>query len=257
MIPLQNRTKHKETILERLNAIPLNTLFAKDVVEGKAGGEIFVDDPEHPSTFYILHPYGMSLLLGESGNDGFNRRFKDYVRNAGRVAWMQAYPDSWHPFLNELFPDAVDARVNFRFNPAAYARNRQPESDDPAIKVIPADATDFQRMKGTVIPSRFWNSPEEFMANGKGYSLHCGDTLASMAFSAYVEPGKLELGIETDGRFQGKGFAYRVCSALIDYCLQNGLEPIWACRFTNTGSYKLAQKLGFEEALRVPFYKIG
>jgi len=80
--------------------------------------------------------------------------------------------------------------------------------------------------------------------------------LVSTAFSAFVHGHLLELGIETLAGFYGRGFAQFTCSALIDYCLENNLEPVWACRLENTGSYKLAQKLGFEVEHLLPYYQL-
>jgi len=66
----------------------------------------------------------------------------------------------------------------------------------------------------------------------------------------------LEIGIETTKGYVRKGFALQSCSALIDYCLENKLEPVWGCKLENVGSFKLAQKLGFEPTFFIPFYKL-
>jgi len=55
--------------------------------------------------------------------------------------------------------------------------------------------------------------------------------LEESAYSAYIHDNYLELGIETVEEYRGKGLAQYVCSALIDYCLQNNFEPVWSCRF--------------------------
>ncbi len=47
------------------------------------------------------------------------------------------------------------------------------------------------------------------------------------------------------------------CSTLIEYCLENSYEPVWACRLENVGSYKLAEKLGFEMYGEVPYYRLS
>lgn len=47
------------------------------------------------------------------------------------------------------------------------------------------------------------------------------------------------------------------CRKLIDYCLERDLIPVWSCRFENTASCKLAQKLGFEPTLMIPFYRLS
>jgi RimJ/RimL family protein N-acetyltransferase len=112
-------------------------------------------------------------------------------------------------------------------------------------------------MRGSVVPLNFWDSAEDFYKVGAGFSLFCDNQLASTAFSSVVLGNQLELGIETLGQYQGKGLAQYTCSALIDYCLDNGYEPVWACRLENTGSYKLALKLGFEPVLNIPYYRLS
>lgn len=34
-------------------------------------------------------------------------------------------------------------------------------------------------------------------------------------------------------------------------------EPIWSCRLENTGSYKLAQKIGFLPTAEIPYYRLS
>ncbi len=45
---LHNIQKHKATILEQLDMVPLNTLFAENVVNQMINGTIFVDNTENP-----------------------------------------------------------------------------------------------------------------------------------------------------------------------------------------------------------------
>jgi hypothetical protein len=53
------------------------------------------------------------------------------------------------------------------------------------------------------------------------------------------------------------GFAEYTCSALIDYCIENNYEPVWACHLENIGSYKLAQKIGFTPSALIPYYRLS
>ena len=102
----------------------------------------------------------------------------------------------------------------------------------------------------------FWTDAENFLKHGAGFSLFYNNELASTAYSAYVHDNFLEIGIETIEAYRGKGLAQFVCSALIDYCLQNNLEPVWSCRLENTASCKLARKLGFEPVSKRSYYRL-
>ncbi|WP_459929838.1 GNAT family N-acetyltransferase [Desulfosporosinus burensis] len=99
-------------------------------------------------------------------------------------------------------------------------------------------------------------SEDQFQNKGIGYSLIYDGEVASTAFSSCRFENQLEIGIETLARYRGKGFALYVCSALINYCLEHGLEPIWACRLENIASYQLAHKLGFLPTLFIPYYRL-
>lgn len=81
------------------------------------------------------------------------------------------------------------------------------------------------------------------------------NNLASTAYSSFIHADQFELGIETIEEYRGKGFAEQACDSIIDYCIANGYEPIWACRLENTGSYKL--KLGFVPSAEIPYYRLS
>jgi len=261
---------------EKIKGITINNLFARSVVEGHVRGKIFVDNTSDPQTFYIVHPYGMSLLAGESGNEGFNERFRSYVTGHGgsyeRYEWMQTFPRDWDAALDDLFGSLIirspgsdgdgdggrielHTRVNFEFRKEKYLHYVKPflSEEDRIVETGPEY---FGKMKGSVIPGRFWDSAEDFAARGMGFTLlHEGD-IASTAYSAFVIDNMLEIGIETVEKFRGRRFAELTCSRLIDHCLENDLIPVWACRRGNTASYNLAVKLGFEPVLEIPFYRL-
>jgi hypothetical protein len=259
-----------------LAEVNINSLFARTVVEHKIKGEIYVDNVENPKTFYIIHPYGMTLLLGESKNEKFNKSFKDYVLSVNKKRsndeWMQAFPDSWHIELEKLFGSdlitsiktthdheqqkvEINTRVNFIFDRNVYISKRKINSSLD-INIVRTNKQILNTINGSVVPEYFWENENDFLENGVGFSLFYKGKLAATAFSSFIQDNKLELGIETITEFRGMGVAEQVCIALIDYCLDNQLEPIWACRLGNVGSYKLAKKLGFEPSIMVPYYRL-
>lgn len=275
MKPLDKENFNKVTVLVR--QVTINNLFARSIVEQKVTGRIFVDDTDNPSTAYFIHPYGMTLLTGDAGNQAFNEWFRNYALNTTGTRttheWMQAWPDNWDRILPALFADRLiksadnityrdkgiielNTRVNFRFNKEKFLASRKPVTDT-AIRIVQTDRSLFRTMQGSVIPASFWDTEDDFFKHGLGYSLLYNEQLAAIAFSSFWFDDQFELGIETVPAFRGKGLAEIVCAALLDYCIQNNLEPIWACRLENTGSYKLALKLGFEVAATIPYYRLS
>ena len=286
MIKLHNNQYNK--VIDPLLPVEINTLFAQAVIKQKVPGSVFIDNELNPKTFYISHPYGMSLLFGDVNNEGFNSELKGYILNSKKqrtkVEWLQAYPEAWNDEISKLcgnsmiestsngsnnaIPDNTDkiikcTRVNFKFDSDFYKKAKdvlleqnKPLFDFRLIDISGTKEDTFLNMQGSVIPRFFWSSPEIFNKVGAGFTLYYNGEPASTAFSAFVEDKKLEIGIETSEKFRGKGFAIFVCCALIDYCLERGLEPVWACRLENTGSYRLAQKLGFVPTLHIPYYRL-
>ncbi|MBN1415740.1 MAG: GNAT family N-acetyltransferase [Bacteroidales bacterium] len=264
-------------LIAPLKKVTFNNLFARSVIEHCVSGKIYVDDNKKPETFYVIHPYGMSLLFGNWNNKDFNDSFRDYALNLNKTRerheWMQAFPHDWNAVLNELFKDCIikssdnienkeygmielNTRINFQFNKDKYLKNRKNKTSTD-YTIFQTDKQVFGEMKGTVVPSHFWDSADDFCKNGVGFSLFYGNKLISTAYSAYIHDHKLELGIETVEEFRGKGFAQSACRALIDFCIENDYEPIWSCRIENTGSYNLALKLGFEPCKEIPYYRLS
>jgi RimJ/RimL family protein N-acetyltransferase len=264
-------------VIGPLKKVTFNNLFARWVAEGHIIGKVYADKVESPETFYVVHPYGMSLLFGNYTNAGFNEKFREYALNnhGGRsnFEWMQAFPGEWDSVLKELFKEhlikssenifqreekiiELNTRINFRFNRRIYDLNRQ-ILNDPECSISKTTGLQFEEMKGSVVPAYFWKNADHFIEKGVGFSLCYKGKLASTAYSAFLLDRKLEIGIETKEEFRGKGFAVHTCSSLIDYCLENGYEPVWACKLENTPSYRLAQNLGFVPVAEIPYYRMG
>jgi hypothetical protein len=259
-----------------LEEVPFNKYFAFSVTEGHVKGTVFVDDAEDPHNAYILHPYGMSLLIGDRKDEDFDRWLFSFILDEGRERrrdeWMQVHPDALTTKIEKALPGKIirssgstdDAprdlvvtygRTNFRFNEEKF-RVYTGSFERTDVQVRRLDVRTAGMVNGTVIPTAFWNSAEEFVRNGIGFSVFEDGVPVSTAFSAFVRDDAWEIGIESAATHRGRGYATMAAIAFIDHCLANGLTPVWSCRTENTGSYKLATKLGFEPTFQLPFYRL-
>lgn len=273
MIPLHSNDYYKVSNL--LLAVPVNNLFARAVVEHHVDGIVMVDDITLPRTVLVLHPYGMSLLFGDTSNENFKKEFKEYALNIDgnrkKVEWLQASPE-WDKVLDELFAGStriisdnkkkeerniieLQTRVNFKFNVEKYQQYIS-SRDTLSIGVVRTSKEIFHDMKGTVIPTFFWKNSDHFMEKSIGFTALKDGKIGSTAYAAFIIDNYLEIGIETIEEFRGNKLAQYACSSLIDYALNNNFEPVWACRLENASSYFLAQKLGFEPTVYRPYYKL-
>jgi RimJ/RimL family protein N-acetyltransferase len=267
--------------LALLDQVKINTLFARAVLEGQTPGDVYADSAQHPHTFYVVHPYGMSLVYGAAGNEAFNRSLYDYVTNRTGdrrfSEWLQGDPaEGWAPLMDSMLAEhnsRLDAegnppgvpdkrridrqtRVNFTFNRKVYQLAKEQWFRHDA-EIVRMTGELFSAQTGAVIPRFFWRDEEHFLTEGAGYTLLREGENASTAFAAYRTADQLEIGIESAAGHRGQHFAFSVCAALIDYCLGHGLEPVWGCRLENEPSYRLAQKLGFQPSLTIPYYRLA
>ncbi len=255
--------KHEfEKILIKVREVEFNTYFAQSVIVGHAKGTIYVNNKNNPTAVYIVSDYGMSLLFGDCSDTVFNQALLDYFAGKDgrkeKAGWVQAYPRAWDGVLKPLVEQGVIvqySRVNFSFDKNIFKDCiLKPSIDSFTIVKTPVEL--FSDMNGLVVPKYFWQNRYLFEKYCVSFTLMYQGKPVSTAFTAYRHNDILEIGIETEENFRGKGFASMVCAALINYCLENGLEPMWSCRLENTGSLNLAQKLGFVPTLIMPYYHI-
>ncbi|WP_066631552.1 GNAT family N-acetyltransferase [Labilibacter marinus] len=253
-----------------LKSVNINHLFALAVVENKVKGEVFIDDVKNPQSFYFRHPYGMSLLFGSTKNESFNKCLKSYLLNADKQRsqpeWLQVYPMLWNEKLADLLQAeltteisddkkvVLDSRINFKFKKVDFISLIKVE--EPSIVIKRTTEENYNLITGQVVPQYFYNNSAHFIKDGVGFSVMYNGMPVATAFAAFIIKNKLEIGIETLSGYRGKGLAKRVCSALIEYCSQNNLEPVWSCKGSNVASIKLAESLGFKQILTFPYYKL-
>lgn len=246
-----------------LGDVDANVMFAHAVVNRDVKGTIYVDDPKVPTIFYVAHPYGMSLLFGNNVyHEDFNHALKQYLfKQRYASEWLQVYPLAWEKLIETLNAETKAMqrfeRLNFQFSKERYlALKKTINLED--VRVMRVDETLYQKISGKVVPKRFWNNYYDFELYGMGYSVvDEKKTPLCTAFSSFIVNDRLELGIETQEAHQGKGYAYAACCALIDACLQKGLEPVWSCGSYNDASQKLAEKLGFVPTLKRAYYHLA
>lgn len=280
MIDLKNRN-YNEISTEIVKA-DINTLFAQAVLNGMVKGKIYADNEETPRTLYIKHPYGMSLLFGTTEDETFYKELTAYMLNTehkrNNFEWLQIYPESNSSKIDTLIGNYIIKmnpnepyivnygeenrkilefqRINFKFNQIKFLAARN-EFYSNLHNIVITSETIYEQMTGSVLPKYFWNSYHEFISNGIGFTLLSEEGIPlSTAFASFVIGDKLEIGIETHQSSRGSGYATAACAKLIEYCMEHSLEPVWSCNSGNLGSRRLADKLGFEEVIRIPYYRL-
>lgn len=140
MIRLESKDYAKA--IAPLDHVRINTMFAEAVIKKVTPGIVYVDNIVCPRTFFIAHPYGMSLLLGEPDNEAFKRVLFDYITNKNKLRhhqeWLQVDPvGGWEGVIDEMISSynnkahlseqekiIRNTRVNFSFNREVYLKQK-------------------------------------------------------------------------------------------------------------------------------------
>ncbi len=252
-------TLAKASACPPLNEVAIFTGFARAVVEGVAPGRLWTDgDAAH-----ALHDYGMSLVWGE----GIGRAFPalaDHLREGAyrtRDEWLQIDPRwthlEWDRALGVGDSGQRFTRGNFQFDEATFRPRHAGPVLPPGWTLKPIGEREFDLPTVSVSPRPFWRNLADFRDHGGGICAARDGEVGAIVFSATRFDDWLEIGIETLEPFRGQGLARAVAVAMIEKCLANGLTPVWACRKENTGSFLLAQKLGFKITKELPYYRLS
>ncbi len=262
---------------QRLREVTINNMFARSVLERHVDGLVYADNPDSPAAFYVIHPYGMALLYGKVSDVFLQPQLRNHLLgiDGKRVGneFLQVFPSTLEHRIDDTLgtklcasgietkPAVPDVRVikhqriNFKFRPNKFARLLAGINLNHC-DFIKVDSDLFNQTKGSVVPHKFWNNAADFITHAVGFAINYRGKPAAIAFASFIHDHMLELGIETQPQFQQKGLATLVSAKLISYCLENELEPVWACKKGNAGSYNLALKLGFEATTYLPYYEL-
>ncbi len=228
--------------------------FIQAVFEGRQKGRIFVDKPEHPTAALMTRTFEY-YVAGNASSAAMRQFIKDAPTEAGIFEAMYGYCPlnvTWSRALLEIYAGSLYAigRRGFKwFGPAnaAVANWRTLLPPDATIKMIDGKlAARIDRELNEHI-GLMWEGYDKFEADGFGFCIMFGDTLASVCYTETVSASQANIGVVTAPPYRQQGLATATCAAFVEYCPQHSLMPTWDCDTENQSSAKLALKLGFQE----------
>jgi RimJ/RimL family protein N-acetyltransferase len=254
-------------------------LIINAVIDGTSPGEVYVDDREDPKAAMLCSAEGY-FFAGNEKNTAFNNLLAEHIRseiNQGNIASnfgaslsYDFYPEAWRKRLGVIFnspPVAMSAR-HYVCKELKYDwRRRIPE--DYSIERI-----DYELLErpSLIIPDHMdskpedlraplkwmethWGSIENFMTNGFGFCTLYADEIVSWCMTDCVSSTAVEVGIYTLPVYRRHGLATFTVAATVDYGFSQGFSSIgWHCDRENTGSIRVAEKVGFEKERDYVYY---
>jgi RimJ/RimL family protein N-acetyltransferase len=248
------------------------SLSINAAIEGNNPGRIFVDDADQPRTAFALTVEGY-LLAGEDSNPETNEALRHLLKQrifTGEVFvngdWsmsLAVHPESWEAKLPELIPTHEVEKIeryhylchNLRFD----WRQNVPEgyivrSFDQALLneeqiAFPDVVRDWMD-----IPEVWW-SEEKFLLKGVSYAVLHDREVVAWCTPDCVAGDRIDVGVITHPAHRRKGLASVVVAATVEECLKNGYSALgWHCNAENIGSWKTAEKVGFERNREYVYY---
>ena len=210
--------------------------------------EIWVDNESEPTlaSFYTPPAY---FLWG----DPENKDVTALLDMIGGDSWLVPCSEKWERHLGAHFGERLNAypRTSFDASSLSLEFLRSLKTDLPAgLRLVPINERHVNDREGMLyqdLLSKFF-SAADFFQQGAGFCLLEDEKIIGFAAANYpIRNNILEVYIRVDYNddpcHRQKGLGMQLSVALLEYCLENGLEPQWDA--ANEVSVRLALKLGY------------
>jgi len=247
------------------------SLSLQAAIEGVNPGRIFVDDVESPRTGLALTVEGY-LLAGEHADPEILQTLRQFLRDSiftGQVyvngadsLSLAVHPEAWEARLPELIP-AYEALKLPRYHylcrrVALDWRSSLPEGYtlrriDRELLTDPDLA--LSEDLGEEEIEAYWGSVAHFFERGIGFCVLHGAEEVSHCTADCAAGSQVDVGIYTAPAHRRKGLAAAVVAATVEHCLNHGARQVgWHCNVENTGSWKTAERVGFDRNREYVYY---
>lgn len=248
------------------------SLSIEAAIEGNNPGRIFVDNLHDPHTGLALTVEGY-LLAGDNGNPETNEALRHLFKEqifTGKVFvngdWslsLAVHPETWEAKLPELIP-AYEIEKLERYQYLCRAvkfdwRKNLPEGytvcrvdraflNDPQI-IFPDELREWLNFE------EVWWTQENFLSKGISFAVLHEHDVVTWCYPDCVAGDRIDVGIFTYRPHRRKSLASVVVAATVEYCLSHGFSAVgWHCNAINVGSWKTAEKVGFERNREYVYY---
>ncbi|MBL8131030.1 MAG: GNAT family N-acetyltransferase, partial [Anaerolineae bacterium] len=242
-------------------------MFCAGVLDNRYSGRVFVDDPLHPRSGFVVKEGVWWFLAGDVRNNAFNQALNTALFNRTATAertWggmLVAHPVEWSAAIPVIFAPHVPIttqrlhctcrRLQIDWSaqiPEGYeVRFVDPSLIEDGIEVHGAAADVLALRRDAPEPDR---KAVGFIA------VHNRRIVASSVIDCIVGRGG-DIGLFTDWEHRRRNLAFLTAAACIEYALSHGLEVVhWDCESFNIGSIRTAEKLGLQMSHRHTMYTL-
>lgn len=234
-------------------------LYIPDAIREGSIGQVLVDDLDNPQSAVLAIP-GFKLSI--FGGDVNTPAIRAYIEELPFFAMLLFGSKGWDGLLRGIHPGKWIVMPRYGFSSESLNADhlqalKAKLSDEFRIEKI--DLARAQEIMGRGEKDRFtgdqlfgYDSPEDFMTRGLGYCVLLGDEMVSIAAAGATCAKGIEVQINTQKDYEGRGLGTAVAAALILDCLAQGIDPNWDAATKESAG--LAKKLGYSPTGEYPMY---
>ena len=249
-------------------------LIPLSIMEGWTEGSVFADDPRNPGVVLVSERKGSANLFLCGRPNEQNARMVAHLlettvipscERRGIVMSTVAWDDGgWEHLMAEMLaarPPVPDRRLLYTMdvNQTGRAADLEALMAPPQgyeVRTVDADllASDgiahIDEVRKEIL--RQWRSFGDFVKKGFGYCLVGENTITTWCLAEYPAGKEISLGVETVSEYRRQGHATVTAAASLRECVRRGLTPYWDLWASNTGSKKLAERVGLRQKADYP-----
>ncbi|NPD90701.1 MAG: GNAT family N-acetyltransferase [Asgard group archaeon] len=227
--------------IEYLDALALGVLLSEL-------GELFVDDLDKPKNAILIYEEMMIVVFGGSGEGETAKEL--FSKMPKRAAFI--FPNKkWEELIKENYGDKLRSQTRTKVSSANLDLKhiRKIKSNIPdGYEIVKINNEIIDMFEENTIKkiNRFCGSVDKFRKDGFGFcALYDGKIAAEISNGGISYKNSFEIDIETHPDHRRKGLATLLAAFMIEYSLENGLDPRWDA--ANKPSADLAFKLGYTD----------
>lgn len=234
------------------NKASIYPTFAYSVLDDYIHGEIFIDE----YSALIGTSSGIYAVVGNENSEHFLSLLMNKFKSrkiANQRFTLFSSSEKWDERIKEHFQTELKPlqRYSFHFNEDNFLTlNKAILPDNFQLTKMNEAALQTNQVFNRAYITQYWDSAENFMQKGIGFSAMHNGAHASECVSIFSSLDFAEIDIATDNHFRGRGLAQCTAEAFILECLKQQVTPRWDCDIHNLASIKLAGKLGFANPVK-------
>ncbi|MGG4345715.1 GNAT family N-acetyltransferase [Paenibacillus lautus] len=229
------------------------------VVNGNNPGGVYVDHPTEPTAALIwIEGQKGFQIIGDAQSKPFLTGLEEYMRNhiepklqKQNINWVEIGldPDPWNKTIQNIFKKRdISSDTQHVFTLSGKPQPIKFQDQEVNIQRISRELLKSRRLENHSFLEnkilRFWDSTDSFLEQGFGYFVEDNNNVVSLCFSAFIVDKTHAIDIETLEEHKRRNYGASVARAFVQECVQKGIHPYWDCTPDNTGSIRLAQKVG-------------